>query len=91
MHQGCPISPLLYILQAEPFAWVIYKNENIIGIPLQYIDPHTRKQANFKLVSYVNDAQFFNSSEESIREPFKNAEKYEKASGAKIQKIKTII
>ena len=43
-----------------------------------------------KLVSYVDDAQFFNSSEESIRETFRTAEKYEKASGAKIHKTKTM-
>ena len=43
-----------------------------------------------KLVSYVDDTQFFNSSEESILETFKTAEKYEKASGAKIHKTKTV-
>ena len=88
-RQGCPISPLLYILQAEPLACAIRKNENIIGISLPYINPATVKQTEVKVVQYVDDAQFFNSSEESIVETFKITEKFEKASGAKIHKQKT--
>ena len=65
-------------------------NDNIIGIHLPYKDPESRKQATVKLVSYVDDAQFFNSSEQSIRETFRTAEKYKKASVAKIHKTKTV-
>ena len=90
MRQGCPISPLLYILQAEPLACAIRKNRNIIGITLPYSDPGTGKQAEVKLVSYVDDTQFFSSTEESIVETFKTANKFEKASGAKINKTKTV-
>ena len=51
--------------------------------------PLVNKKAEVKVVSYVDDAQFFNSSEESIVETFKFTEKFEKASGAKIHKQKT--
>ena len=64
MRQGCPISPLLHILQAKPLACAIRKNDNIIGIHLPYVDPNTGGQAEVKLVSYVDDTQFFNSSDE---------------------------
>ena len=84
MRQGCPISPLFYILQAEPLACAIHKNSNIIGITLPYSDMGAEKQAEVKLVSYVDDTQFFSSTEESILESFKTANKFEKASGAKI-------
>ena len=90
MRQMCPISPLLYILQAEPLACAIRKNRNIIGITLPYSDMGAEKHAEVKLVSYVDDTQFFSSTEESILETFKTANKFEKASGAKINKTKTI-
>ena len=90
MRQGCPISPLLYILQAEPLACAIRKNQIIIGIPLPYINPDSGKRAEAKLVSYVDDTQFFNNSEESIAETFKMTEQFEKACGAKIHKQKTV-
>ena len=56
MRQGCPLSPLLYILQAESLACAIRKNENIIGISLPYINPDSGKRAEAKVVSYVDDA-----------------------------------
>ena len=88
MRQGCPISPLLYILQVEPLVCAIRKNGNNVGIHLPYIDPKTGGQAEVKLVSYVDETQFFNSSEESIRETY---ERYEKSiQGKRIIKQKTV-
>ena len=80
MRKGCPTSPLLYILQVEPLACAIRKNKDIIGITLPYTEPDTKKQSEVKLVSYVVDTQFFSSTENSIVETFKTADKFEKAS-----------
>ena len=87
MHQGCPVSPLIYILQAEPLACTIRNNHNIVGFPLPNTD--TDETAVVKLSAYVENSQFFNSTENSIKESFKIFDKFEKASGAKIHKTKT--
>ena len=88
MRQGCPVSPLIYILQAEPLACSIRRNRDIIGFPLPNPD-HSGETIDVKLSAYVDDSQFFNSTEDSIKESFKIFEKFEKASGAKIHKTKT--
>ena len=82
MRQGCPISPLIYIIQVEPFACAIRNNEKIIGFPL----PGNK---TVKFNAYVDDSQIFNRTEESIKETFKLSLKFEGASGAKIHKNKT--
>ena len=87
MRQACPVSPLIYILQAEPLACAIRNNNNIIGFPLP--NPDNGENSVVKLSAYVDDSQFFNSTENSIKESFKIFDKFEKASGAKIHKTKT--
>ena len=81
------MSPLIYILQAEPLACAIRNNNNIIGFPLP--NPDNGENSVVKLSAYVDDSQFFNSTENSIKESFKIFDKFEKASGAKIHKTKT--
>ena len=90
MRQGCPISPLLFILQAEPLAFAIRKNKNIKGIPLPYISPETGEREEAKINGYVDDSQLFFSTEESINECFKVLNCYEKSSGARVNKTKTL-
>lgn len=66
MRQGCPVSPLLFILQAEPLACAIRKNRNIKGIPLPYISTENGEREEAKINGYVDDSQLFVSTEESI-------------------------
>ena len=86
-RQGCPVSPLIYILQAGPLACTIRNDQNIIGFPLP--NPDNDDPVEVKLSAYVDDSQYFNSTENSIKECFKIFDKFEKASGAKIHKMKT--
>ena len=82
MRQGSPISPLMYIIQVEPFAYAIRNNDKIIGFPWP-------GNNTVKFNAYVDDCQIFNRTEDSIRETFKLLFKFEGASGARIHKNKT--
>ena len=73
MRQGCPVSPLLFILQIEPLACAIRNNPNIKGIPMAYTDPETHVRVETKINGYVDDGQLFVTSEGSITECFKTS------------------
>jgi exonuclease III len=87
VRQGCPIAPLLYVIQAEPMAASIRCNDRIQGIKLPSKQADT--QIEVKINMFADDTQLFNGTEESISETFKTLDTYEKASGAKINTNKT--
>ena len=60
---------------------------HIVGFPLP--NPDNDEPAEVKISAYVDDSQYFNSTENSVKECFKIFDKFEKASGAKIHKTKT--
>ena len=71
IRQGCPVSPLIFILQAEPLACAIRKNKNIIGFPLPNVDRENDVKVEVKLNANVDDSQFFNPQKISIKESLK--------------------
>ncbi len=87
IRQGCPIAPMLYILQAEPFAATIRNNPNIHGLNLP---SRTNANVEAKLNMFADDTQLLNKTENSIEETFKVLETYEKASGARMNMNKTV-
>ena len=43
IRQDCHVSPLIFILQAEPLACAIRKNKNVIGFPLPNAEHNNEK------------------------------------------------
>ncbi len=84
LRQGCPLAPLLYIVQAEPLSSKIRKDENIRGIRLPNKD-------KLKVLQFADDTQIFVTDKRSIDKVFETLVQYSKASGAKVNKKKTQI
>jgi len=86
VRQGCPLSPLLYVLTAEALSSAIRKNILIKG--------YTYKMLNlcpleYKISQYADDTSIAVTDTKSIVELFKMLEKYQKATNAKVNKDKT--
>ena len=78
VRQGCPLSPLLYILTMEVLACSIRANPDIVGlsIPRSPILP--------VLSLYADDTSAVVSSDRAIVAVFETYDRFEKASGSKI-------
>ena len=86
IKQGCPVAPLLYIIQAEAMAASIRKDENIQGIKLP---SPVNTSLETRLSQFDDDTQFFCKNEDSLPHIFRNLKRYEEASGARVNKSKT--
>ena len=86
-RQGCPATPILYIMQAEPMACPIRNTPEIHGIKLPDCEGLPVKEA--KICMLADDTQFVNKNEESVEQSFLILSKFEKASGSKINYEKT--
>ena len=82
VRQGCPLSPLLYVLMAETIASAIRNDPHIDGFSL----PGRRC---IKLCQYADDTSIVVMSDFSLEAVFKLFQRYERASGAKLNVTKT--
>ena len=82
-RQGCPISPLLYILQIEPLACTLRKDNEVKGIKLP-------NNSEVKVSMLADDTQLFLKDELSIINSMNILSTFEEASGSKINLRKTI-
>ena len=82
VRQGCPLSPLLYVLVAETVACYIRNDPRIDGYSL----PNGK---TFKLCQYADDTTIVVRSEASLKAVFAVFDLYERASGAKLNVAKS--
>ena len=83
VRQGCPLSPLLYILTAEPLAIRIRSNTNIRGLQV----PGTTDCV--KISSYADDNTVFIVTSEGFVTLERELSMYEEASGAVLNRTAT--
>ena len=82
VRQGCPLSPLLYVIMAETLACAIRSDPLIDGFSL----PGRRR---IKLCQYADDTSIVVMSDVSLLQVFSVFNRYELASGAKLNVTKS--
>ena len=83
VRQGCPVSPLLFILTAELFMKAIRNDNNIKGIKLPYC------QTALKGLQYADDASLFLRDRLDFREVLSKIKKFSVFSGLHMNTNKT--
>ena len=83
IRQGCPLSPLLYVLALEPFLRKLKANPVLRGISL----PGATTSARYS--AYADDVSVLVSSKAEINEVSKEISGYELVTGAKINRDKS--
>lgn len=84
VRQGCPLSPLLYVLVSEVLSTQIRNCPDIVGFRLPGAGG-----LQFKISQYADDATNFVKTERSLYKLLKIVEQYEKGSGAKLNTTKS--
>ena len=84
VRQGCPLSPLLFVLSIEPLANLIREHPEYRGIPLP-------NNATIKVAMFADDTCFYAKDERSIQIIKEMTEIYANGSGGKANLDKTEI
>ena len=84
IRQGCPLSPMLYILVLEPFLRRIKANPVLRGLTL----PGTSEVARY--TAYADDVSVLVTSSAEVEEVSKEIGRYEAVTGAKINREKSV-
>ena len=83
VRQGCPLSPLLYIICLEPVLQTIREDPKIKGVPI----PGTKEDC--KTSAYADDCKFFVKNQESAEQILLHFNNFGKFSGAKLSQNKS--
>ena len=89
IRQGDSLSALLYIIQFEPLAQTLRASQLIEGIPIK-LKNCDNENINVMGCQYVDDSNCMLKSIDDITEFMNIIDKYEKASGSKVNLQKTI-
>ena len=84
IRQGCPLSPILYILALEPFLCKLKANPVLRGLTL----PGSSKVARY--TEYADDVSVLVTSSAEVEEVNKEITRYEAVEGAKINREKSV-
>ena len=83
VRQGCPLSPLLYVITIEVLAVSICTSPGIAGVQL----PNSMEQ--FRCSGYADDTTVAATSDTSLHETLTTYDLYERASGARLNRGKS--
>ena len=83
VRQGCPLSPLLYVLVSEVLAANIRCNTRISGLHIPVFPPLSQ------ISQYGDDTSLIVSSDDAIKAVFETYALFERASGSKLNQAKS--
>ena len=87
VKQGCPLSPLLYIISMQPFLALLEDSAAITGVTVP--GPKGRGACSLKLLAYADDLLVCLDSYAQLPAFYELMCVYERASGAKVNWDKT--